>query len=211
MAQNTRERILDVARELFTDQGYDVTSLREIADRLGFTKAALYYHFQSKEQILQALLAPIDGVVDEFLGRLEAAEGLEEWGEVLAWVIGQMELHLPLFRLLQRNRISVEQFGGWNESDSSHMQMHERLEQAVRAKTSSLREQVRMIAALGAVTAFDDWAPELMTEAPMPQLAIELTAVVRDVLGLPPAGDAASDARGAAAAPVPAKPVSAIG
>jgi hypothetical protein len=58
MAQDTRERILEVAGELFTDHGYDVTSLREIADRLGFTKAALYYHFQSKEEILKALLEP---------------------------------------------------------------------------------------------------------------------------------------------------------
>ena len=47
-----------MAQELFTDQGYDGTSLREIADRLGFTKAALYYHFRSKEEILVALLEP---------------------------------------------------------------------------------------------------------------------------------------------------------
>ena len=58
MSGDTRERILAVATELFTEQGYDATSLRQIADRLGFTKAALYYHFQSKEQIFTALLEP---------------------------------------------------------------------------------------------------------------------------------------------------------
>ena len=48
----TRERILDIALELFTEQGYEKTSLRQIAERLGFSKAAIYYHFASKEDIL---------------------------------------------------------------------------------------------------------------------------------------------------------------
>jgi AcrR family transcriptional regulator len=51
----TRRRILDVALELFLEQGYDRTSLREIAERLGFSKAALYYHYKAKDDILQAL------------------------------------------------------------------------------------------------------------------------------------------------------------
>ena len=48
---DTRERILDAALDLFIEQGYDKTSLREIAERVGVTKAALYYHFESKEEI----------------------------------------------------------------------------------------------------------------------------------------------------------------
>ena len=51
----TRERILDIALDLFTGQGYEKTSLRQIAERLGFSKAAIYYHFASKEDILMAL------------------------------------------------------------------------------------------------------------------------------------------------------------
>ena len=50
-----RERILDVSLELFNEQGYDKTSLREIAERLDVTKAALYYHFERKEDILLEL------------------------------------------------------------------------------------------------------------------------------------------------------------
>jgi AcrR family transcriptional regulator len=52
---STRERILDIALELFTEQGYERTSLRQIAERLGFSKAAIYYHFASKEDILMTL------------------------------------------------------------------------------------------------------------------------------------------------------------
>src|SRR3954469_22676712 len=43
---------------LFTTQGYDATSLRQIADRLGFTKAALYYHFPAKEHLAIELTRP---------------------------------------------------------------------------------------------------------------------------------------------------------
>ncbi|MGC4894171.1 TetR/AcrR family transcriptional regulator [Micromonospora sp. DT31] len=52
----TRKRIQAVALELFTEQGYEKTSLREIAERLGVTKAALYYHFKSKDEIISSLV-----------------------------------------------------------------------------------------------------------------------------------------------------------
>jgi hypothetical protein len=73
------------------------------------------------------------------------------------------------------------------------------IEHAVRTKASSRRDQVRMICALGAVTGFDDWAPELMTELPLSELRAELTAAVRDILGLPdiPTASAAPAAQAA--------------
>ncbi len=52
---DTRQRIQDVALELFAEQGYEKTSLREIAERLDVTKAALYYHFKTKEEILVSI------------------------------------------------------------------------------------------------------------------------------------------------------------
>jgi hypothetical protein len=44
-AVDTRARILDAARTLFAERGYAGTSMRDLADALGMTKAALYYHF----------------------------------------------------------------------------------------------------------------------------------------------------------------------
>src|SRR5919198_528000 len=46
--KETRERLLDVALDLFSEKGYAETSLREIAAELGVSKAALYYHFESE-------------------------------------------------------------------------------------------------------------------------------------------------------------------
>jgi AcrR family transcriptional regulator len=64
----TRDRIQAVALELFAEHGYEKTSLRQIAERLDVTKAALYYHFNTKEEIavslFDTLLAEMDEVID---------------------------------------------------------------------------------------------------------------------------------------------------
>src|SRR5829696_3533548 len=70
---DTREKIQDVALELFGEQGYDKTSLREIAERLGVTKAALYYHFKSKEEIVESFSA-------DHIAKIQA---LVAWGHTL--------------------------------------------------------------------------------------------------------------------------------
>lgn len=67
----TRERIKAVALELFTEQGYEKTSLREIAERLNVTKAALYYHFKSKDDIVASFVED----------RLKQMDDLTTWGE----------------------------------------------------------------------------------------------------------------------------------
>ena len=59
----TRTRIQDVALTLFATCGYDATSLQEIAAALDVTKAALYYHFPSKAELLHSLADPL--IADE--------------------------------------------------------------------------------------------------------------------------------------------------
>jgi AcrR family transcriptional regulator len=70
---NTRSRIQEIAIRLFTERGYEATSLREIAEELGFTKAALYYHFKTKEEIVESL-------IDDRAKRLD---------ELIEWAVGQ--------------------------------------------------------------------------------------------------------------------------
>ena len=66
---DTRERILAVSTQLFREKGYVATSTQNIADQLGVTKAALYYHFESKEEILIALKQPIADALGEVLAK----------------------------------------------------------------------------------------------------------------------------------------------
>ena len=56
MAGDTKERILETALELFAQNGYLGTSMNDIAGRLGFTKAALYKHYTSKQEILDRIV-----------------------------------------------------------------------------------------------------------------------------------------------------------
>jgi AcrR family transcriptional regulator len=64
---DTREEIREVALELFARKGFEQTSLREIAERLDITKAALYYHFPSKDELLNAVVAPLVTDIGAFL------------------------------------------------------------------------------------------------------------------------------------------------
>lgn len=56
MAGDTKERILETALELFAQNGYLGTSMNDIAQQLGFTKAALYKHYTSKQEILDRIV-----------------------------------------------------------------------------------------------------------------------------------------------------------
>jgi AcrR family transcriptional regulator len=71
VSQSTRARIQSVALELFTEQGYEKTSLREVAERLGVTKAALYYHFKSKDEIVSSLVEDRLTAFDELIKMAE--------------------------------------------------------------------------------------------------------------------------------------------
>jgi AcrR family transcriptional regulator len=57
-AERTRQQILQTAQRLFAELGYDATSLQMIADETGLTKAAVYYHFRAKNEILDAIMLP---------------------------------------------------------------------------------------------------------------------------------------------------------
>ncbi len=63
----TRDRINQVALDVFIERGYDGSTLREIADRLGVTRPALYYHVKNKEELLtgihQELAESLDPII----------------------------------------------------------------------------------------------------------------------------------------------------
>src|SRR5476651_1549828 len=91
---STRERILDTALELFNEQGYDKTSLREIAERVGVTKAALYYHFERKEDIFIELHLRLHdlgrGILDQLDTLEDARDTFAIWPSLLDQFIDQV-------------------------------------------------------------------------------------------------------------------------
>lgn len=61
---DTKERIRDVALDVFIERGWEGATLREIAEHLGITRPALYYHFASKEAILDSIHEELAATVD---------------------------------------------------------------------------------------------------------------------------------------------------
>lgn len=74
-AAATRERLVTVAVDLFTRHSFAGTSLQMIADELGFTKAAIYYHFRTREELLDAVLEPIVSQLRDIVAQAEELRG----------------------------------------------------------------------------------------------------------------------------------------
>ncbi|MFF5919052.1 TetR/AcrR family transcriptional regulator [Streptomyces flavochromogenes] len=107
---NTRQRIQDVALDLFAEQGYEKTSLREIAERLDVTKAALYYHFKTKEDILVGIFEDLTRPMDDLITwAQEQPRTLETRQEVLRRYQVALRAAAPLFRFMQENQATVRE------------------------------------------------------------------------------------------------------
>lgn len=83
-AEQTRRKVLETARRLFTEQGYDGTSLQMIADAMGVTKANVYYYFHTKAEILEAITSVTQGKLGEVF---EAAAKIRGRQARIAFVI----------------------------------------------------------------------------------------------------------------------------
>ncbi len=74
-----RDQILNAAREVIGENGYDRSSVDEIAKRAGVSRSTVYEYFSSKEEILKGCFAARrDLVAGELARRIERAAGLEE-------------------------------------------------------------------------------------------------------------------------------------
>ncbi|GAA4826518.1 TetR family transcriptional regulator [Streptomyces ziwulingensis] len=107
---DTRQRIQDVALELFAEQGYEKTSLREIAERLEVTKAALYYHFKTKEEILVSIFEDLTKPITELIewGRTQP-HTLQTKQDIVRRYSHALADAAPLFRFMQENQATVRE------------------------------------------------------------------------------------------------------
>jgi AcrR family transcriptional regulator len=183
---STRERILDIALELFTEQGYERTSLRQIAERLGFSKAAIYYHFASKEDILMTLHLRLHDFGKDALTSMDQGDwSLEAWGELLNRSIDQILEHRVLFILHERNRAAFEGLHS-ERHEADHDDLEVRLQEALGNPAISLGDRVRMASAFGAVFGTLVFSGNVFADVPSDELGGMLRGVVSDLLHTAP-------------------------
>jgi AcrR family transcriptional regulator len=151
---DTRARIQQVALELFAEQGYERTSLREIAERLGVTKAALYYHFKSKEDIVRSF-------TEDYFGRLDA---LIAWGrdqpptastghEILDRYITILLDGSEVFLFLERNQASLGNSDGGKHRFEQFRPRLNALVEIITGPGAPPRSRIRAAAAIFAASA----------------------------------------------------------
>ena len=112
MAKDTKERILALALDKFSQKGYDGTNIRELTASLGLVKSALYRHFGSKEEIWNALL---DEMIAYYGARFGSAEHLppvpDSLEGLVALTMEMVEFTIHDEKVVKtRKLLSIEQF-----------------------------------------------------------------------------------------------------
>ena len=184
---DTRDSILQTALDLFIEQGYETTSLREIAERVGVTKAALYYHFASKEELFRTLIQPILEMQAKAASAIREHPTLEEWSigmsDFVEWLLPQRRL----FELFENNQSATRAMTAQmiQESDFAevHEAMHERLNAVLTDDAVPLADRVRMAGAIGLVMGVLGFgAGQAFLNVPDDEIQPLLVAAINDVL-----------------------------
>mgnify|MGYP002674131110 CR=1 FL=1 len=105
MEENTKERILQTALELFAKNGYLGTSMNDIAKQLGFTKAALYKHYAGKQEILDRIVERMSRMDYENAAEYEMPESEPDG-------MTDEYMHAPISRI---HDYSMAQFDHWTK------------------------------------------------------------------------------------------------
>jgi AcrR family transcriptional regulator len=112
MANDTKERILAGALEMFSKNGYTGTNIRELSGSLGLVKSGIYKHFKSKEEIWNTLLDRMTAYYGDRFGSAEHLPSVPESLEELA----DMTMRMVAFTvrdekiIMMRKVLSIEQF-----------------------------------------------------------------------------------------------------
>jgi AcrR family transcriptional regulator len=183
MTNDTRQRILDTALDLFIERGYDKTSLREIAERVGVTKAALYYHFSSKEEIIRTLVEPFFANMAPMAEALANRPDLKAWGEGLAVILDWVLPQRRLFQLFQTNQGTVQELAHDAIDPETHKAFHEALDSLFADETTPVADRMRMAGSLGVIAGvLGGPAGNMFWSLPTEELKPMLMATINDVL-----------------------------
>lgn len=151
--RDTRSRLRQLALQLFAEQGYEKTSLREIAEQLGVTKAALYYHFRSKEDIVRSLIEDYVGELDELIAWAgvqprTAATRAEIVRRYLRIVGGANEV----FRMMHLNQATVGSLASAKDRGELFRERMDALIDLLTGPEARLYDQVRAASSLVSIS-----------------------------------------------------------
>jgi AcrR family transcriptional regulator len=145
--KDTKARILAAARELFVQRGVQQTSLQDIAERLGVTKPALYYHFESREALLASIVQPLLDDMDAFVTSRESGK-LPGPRALLADYFDLLHRHRDLLTMLVRDLATL----GLLDLATRMLDWRRRLIGLLLGPAAPLSAQVRAVVAIGGMS-----------------------------------------------------------
>ncbi|MBQ6927602.1 MAG: TetR/AcrR family transcriptional regulator [Oscillospiraceae bacterium] len=112
MANDTKERILEAALEMFSQNGYAGTNIRELSASLGLVKSGVYKHYESKEAIWNALLDEMIAYYGEHFGSTERLPPVPDSPEGLVeMTMGMVNFTVHDERIVMTRKVlTLEQF-----------------------------------------------------------------------------------------------------
>ncbi len=150
---DTRARIQEVAVALFAEQGYEKTSLREIAERLDVTKAALYYHFKSKEDIVRSIVEDYYGQIDALIAWARTQpDAAGARSEILRRYVGIVVEGDEVFRMLHQNQAAVTSLAAAKNRGELFRERMTSLIELLAGPAAPLGERLRAAMAIGGVS-----------------------------------------------------------
>ncbi|HZE34298.1 MAG TPA: helix-turn-helix domain-containing protein [Actinoallomurus sp.] len=176
---DTREKIQAVALELFAEHGYEKTSLREIAERLDVTKAALYYHFNTKEDIVVSLFDRLLADMDEIIAWLREQPRTLETRQALIQRYARLAGQWPpgMRRLIQDSKSTMRELAVGEKLHARLRMMSRLLTRPDAPAIVQLKTALALVAVNAATTMLQDTdtAPEERHVAGV-MLALELVS-----------------------------------
>jgi AcrR family transcriptional regulator len=151
--RDTRSRLRELALQLFAEQGYEKTSLREIAERLGVTKAALYYYFKSKEDIVRSLVEDYMAELDELIswGR-EQPRSAATRARIVRRYLDIVTNGAAVFRLLHQNQAVVSSLAAAKGRGELFRERMDALVDLLTEPGAPIHEQVRAASCLMSIS-----------------------------------------------------------
>jgi AcrR family transcriptional regulator len=145
---DTKRRALEIALDLFGRKGYEATSMREIAEAAGVTKATLYYHFENKAAIIRGLAERYRQALDDLA--LWAAQKPRPAPSVVLGAIADLvrAQGVQFYRFLYNNAQAIRDFP---LEDSRNFEIPESLYDALVYPDTSIEARIRAHMAVHAI------------------------------------------------------------
>jgi AcrR family transcriptional regulator len=184
---DTRARLCELALELFAEQGYEKTSLREIAERLGVTKAALYYYFKSKEDIVRSLVEDYVAQLDDLIAWAKTQPpGPGTRGQIVTRYLDIVANGSAVFRMLHQNQAAVSSLASAKERGEVFKERIDSLVDLLTGPDATLRDQVRAASCLMSVSFgcmhYQDKAP---SQAELREVLLDVALELADAAPAP--------------------------